>query len=136
VLAEADNGAASGVIQALGLLPEKRMRAVMFTCDAFTAEEMHRYGSVHAMTSPGDLVTRTHELAGSIAAKRPLVIRALKRSMNHSVNRELVTKYRAELSYTYELNMTGDARAARGTFVDGTRTGYVPSGDGGPVEAG
>jgi enoyl-CoA hydratase len=136
VLAEADNGAASGVIQALGLLPEKRMRAVMFTCDAFTAEEMHRYGSVHAVTSPGDLVTRTHELAGSIAAKRPLVIRALKRSMNHSVNRDLVTKYRAELSYTYELNMTGDARAARGTFVDGSRTGYVPSGDGGPAAAG
>ena len=136
VLAEADNGAASGVIQALGLLPEKRMRAVMFTCDAFTAEEMHRYGSVHAVTSPGDLVTRTHELAGSIAAKRPLVIRALKRSMNHSVNRDLVTKYRAELSYTYELNMTGDARAARGTFVDGSRTGYVPGGDGGPAAAG
>jgi enoyl-CoA hydratase len=136
VLAEADNGAASGVIQALGLLPEKRMRAVMFTCDAFTAEEMHRYGSVHAVTSPGDLVTRTNELADSIAAKRPLVIRALKRSMNHSVNRDLVTKYRAELSYTYELNMTGDARAARGTFVDGSRTGYVPGGDGGPAAAG
>ena len=129
VLAEADNGAASGVIQALGLLPEKRMRAVMFTCDPFTAEEMHRYGSVQAVTSPGDLLTCAHELADSIAAKRPLVIRALKRSMNHSLSRELVTKYRAELSYTYELNMTGDAGAARGTFVDGTRAGYVASGD-------
>src|SRR3984885_5439748 len=62
VLAEADNGAASGVIQAL-----------MFTCDAFTAEEMHRYGSVHAVTSPGDLVTSAHELADTIAGKRPLV---------------------------------------------------------------
>lgn len=135
VLAEADNGAASGVIQALGLLPEKRMRAVMFTCDAFTAEEMHRYGSVHSVTRPGDLVSCAHELADSIAAKRPPVIRALKRSMSHSVSRELVTKYRAELSYTYELNMTGDARAARGTFVDGTRAGYVASG-GGAVEGG
>jgi enoyl-CoA hydratase len=136
VLAEADNGAASGVIQALGLLPEKRMRAVMFTCDAFTAEEMHRYGSVHAVTSPADLVASAHELADTIAAKRPLVIRALKRSMNHSVGRDLVTKYRAELSYTYELNMTGDARAARETFVDGTRRGYVPSGDGSARQGG
>jgi enoyl-CoA hydratase len=90
---------------------------------------MHRYGSVHAVTSPGDLVTSAHELADTIAAKRPLVIRALKRSMNQSVGRDLVTKYRAELSYTYELNMTGDARAARATFVDGTREGYVPGGD-------
>ena len=136
VLAEADNGAASGVMQALGLLPEKRMRAVMFTCDAFTAEEMHRYGSVHAVTSPGDLVTSAHELADTIAGKRPLVIRALKRSMNQSVDRDLVTKYRAELSYTYELNMTGDARAARATFVDGTRDGYVPSGDGSARQGG
>jgi enoyl-CoA hydratase len=38
-----------------------------------------------------------------------------------------VTKYRAELSYTYELNMTGDASAARATFVEGTREGYLPS---------
>jgi enoyl-CoA hydratase len=127
VLAEADNGAASGVIQALGLLPDKRMRAAMFTCEPFTAEEMHRYGSVHSLTSPGDLVTTAHALADTIAAKRPTVIRALKQSMNLSTNRDLVTKYRAELSYTYELNMTGDASAARATFVEGTRAGYVPS---------
>jgi enoyl-CoA hydratase len=127
VLAEADNGAASGVIQALGLLPDKRMRAAMFTCEPFTAEEMHRYGSVYAVTSPDDLVTRVHELADTIAAKRPAVIRALKQSMNRSASRDLVTRYRAELSYTYELNMTGDARAARATFVDGTREGYVPN---------
>ena len=126
VLAEADNGAASGVIQALGLLPDKRMRAAMFTCEPFTAEEMHRYGSVYAVTRPGDLVTTAHQVADTIAAKRPAVIRALKQSANLSANRELAAKYRAELSYTYELNMTGDARAARETFVDGTRAGYVP----------
>ena len=127
VLAEADNGAASGVIQALGLLPDKRMRAAMFTCEPFTAEDMHRYGSVYALTSADDLVTTAHELAGTIAAKRRAVVRALKQSMNLSANRDLVTKYRAELSYTYELNMTGDASAARATFVEGTRAGYVPS---------
>jgi enoyl-CoA hydratase len=128
VLAEADNGAASGVIQALGLLPEKRMRSAMFTCEAFTGEEMHRFGSVHSVTSPGDLVTSAQELADTIAAKRPLVVRALKQSMNRSTSRDLVAKYRAELSYTYELNMTGDARAARATFVEGSREGYVPTG--------
>jgi enoyl-CoA hydratase len=127
VLAEADNGAASGVIQALGLLPDKRMRAAVFTCEPFTAEEMHRYGSVYAVTSADDLVATAHDLADTIAAKRPAVIRALKQSMNRSAGRDLVTKYRAELSYTYELNMTGDARAARATFVEGTREGYVPS---------
>jgi enoyl-CoA hydratase len=128
VLAEADNGAASGVVQALGLLPEKRMRAAMFTCDAFFAEEMHRYGSVYSVTERGDLVTTAHELAARIAGKRPGVVRALKQSMNRTAGRDLVMKYRAELSYTYELNMTGDARAARGSFADGTREGYLASG--------
>jgi enoyl-CoA hydratase len=135
VLAEADNGAASGVIQALGLLPDKRMRAAIFTCEPFTAEEMHRYGSVYAVTSPGDLLRSARELADTIAAKRPAVIRALKRSMNLSAGRDLVAKYRAELSYTYELNMTGDANAARATFVEWTREGYV-SGDDTPRDVG
>jgi enoyl-CoA hydratase len=128
VLAEADNGAASGVIQALGLLPDKRMRAAMFTCEPFTAEEMHRYGSVYRVTGPGDLVAAAHELADTIAAKQSPVVRALKQSMNRSAGRDLVTKYRAELSYTYELNMTGNASAARATFTEGTREGYLPSG--------
>lgn len=136
VLAEADNGAASGVIQALGLLPEKRMRSAMFTCEPFTAEEMHRYGSVHSITSADDLVNSAHRLAETIGAKRSLVVRALKQSMNRSVSRDLVTKYRAELSYTYELNMTGDARAARATFTDGTRGGYVPNKDNGARNGG
>ena len=83
---------------------------------------------VHSVTTPGDLVTSARELADTIAAKRPLVVRALKQSMNRSTSRDLVAKYRAELSYTYELNMTGDARAARATFVEGSREGYVPTG--------
>jgi enoyl-CoA hydratase len=126
VLAEADNGAASGVVQALGLLPEKRVRSAMFTCEPFEAEELHRYGSVYAITTDGDLLSKAHEVAATIAAKSPAVIRALKQSMNRSTARDLVSKYRAEMSYTYELNMTDEARRARGTFVDGTRGSYVP----------
>jgi len=52
--------------------------------------------------------------------------------MNHSADRDLVRKYRTEMSYTYELNMTGDAYAARDTFVTGDRSGYLapPNGTG------
>ncbi len=125
VLAEADNGAASGVVQALGLLPEKRMRSAMFTCEPFTAEELHRYGSVYRLTDPGQARDEAEALAATIAAKSPRVIRALKQSMNRSADRDLVAKYRAEMSYTYELNMIGDAREARGTFVDGSRGSYL-----------
>lgn len=126
VLAEADNGAANGVIQALGLLPEKRMRSAMLTCEPFSAEELHRYGSVYALTDADGLVAATNRVAGLIARKSPRVVQALKQSMNRSADRDLVTKARAELSYTYELNMLGDAREARATFVDGSRGSYVP----------
>jgi enoyl-CoA hydratase len=126
VLAEADNGAASGVVQALGLLPEKRMRSAMFTCEPFLAEELLAYGSAYAVVEPDGLVATAEQVAATIAAKSPAVVRALKQSMNRTTNRDLVAKYRAELSYTYELNMTDDARAARGTFVDGTRGSYAP----------
>lgn len=125
VLAEADNGAASGVVQALGLLPEKRMRSAMFTCEPFDAEELNRYGSVYAITESDELVARADCVAATVAAKSPMVIRALKQSMNRSAARDLVAKYRAEMSYTYELNMTDDARKARATFVDGERGSYV-----------
>jgi len=125
VLAEADNGAASGVVQALGLLPEKRMRSAMFTCEPFDADELNRYGSVYAVTEPGELVARAESVASTVAAKSPMVVRALKQSMNRSVGRDLVAKYRAEMSYTYELNMTDDARQARATFVDGVRPSYI-----------
>ena len=129
VLAEADNGAASGVVQALGLLPEKRMRSAMFTCEPFDAEELNQYGSVYAVTEPDELVARAEGLAATIAAKSPRVVRALKQSMNRSTSRDLVAKYRAEMSYTYELNMTDDARQARATFITGARGSYVAPND-------
>jgi enoyl-CoA hydratase len=41
------------------------------------------------------------------------------------VGRRIRDLYRQELSYTYELNLTGDAFEARNTFVTGARQGYL-----------
>ncbi len=126
VLAEADNGATSGPVQALGLLPEKRMRSAMFTCEPFYAEELLAFGSVHRVVPEQDLVVEAHRLAATIAAKRPGVIRRLKSSMNGTTGVEQIRqRYRAELSYTYELNLLGEAAQARQTFLDGTRASYL-----------
>ena len=38
---------------------------------------------------------------------------------------ELRQRYRAELSYTFELNLLGEASDARQSFLDGRRTGYL-----------
>lgn len=126
VLAEVDNGATTGGVQALGLLPEKRVRAAMFTCEPFDIAELYAYGSVYYVEpTVAATVDRAREVAATIANKTPRVMRAMKKSLNNTAARDLRTLYRQELSYTFELNMLGDASAARQTFLDRTRAGYL-----------
>jgi enoyl-CoA hydratase len=125
VLAEVDNGATGGAIQAIGLMPDKRLRTAMFTCEPVPAEELHAYGSIQRIVPEADLAGVAQALAETIATKPPAVVRAAKKAINASVGRRIHDLYRQELSYTYELNLTGDAYAARETFVSGTREGYL-----------
>jgi enoyl-CoA hydratase len=131
VLAEADNGATSGVVQAAGLMPDKRLRAAMFTCEPVDAAELHAYGSVLRLVPADELPAAALELATTIARKRPNVIRGLKAAMADSAGRDIRAKYRQEVSYTLELNMSNEARQARADFVEGRRPGYRTSAEAG-----
>jgi enoyl-CoA hydratase len=130
VLAEADNGAASGAIQAIGLMPEKRLRAALFTAEPIPAEELHHFGSVLRLIPADELPAAAHALAATIASKRPAVIRALKAATNDSIGRDIRGRYRQELAYTLDLNVRGEAHSLREDFVVGRRTGYLTD-DGG-----
>lgn len=125
VLAEADNGATSGVVQASALMPDKRLRAAMFTCEPVQSDELHGYGSVLRLVPADELPEAARALATTIAGKRTNVIRGLKAAMAGSIGRNIRDAYRQEVSYTLELNMSGEAREARGDFVDGRRVGYT-----------
>lgn len=126
VLAEVDNGATTGAVQALGLLPERRVRSAMFTCEPIDIAELAAYGSVYRVEPTADAAVATAaEVAMTVAAKAPRVVRAMKLALNNTARRDLYTLYRQELSYTFELNMLGDAREARQTFLDGARDGYL-----------
>jgi enoyl-CoA hydratase len=128
VLAEADNGATSGVVQAAGLMPDKRLRAAMFTCEPVDVAELHAYGSVLRLVPAAELPAAALELAAVIARKRTNVIRGLKAAMAGSIGRDIRDAYRQEVSYTLELNMLGEAREARADFVSGRRQGYLANG--------
>lgn len=125
VLAEADNGAASGVIQASGLLPPKRLRTALFTCEPFHSEELYAYGSVAQVVPQEDLRDLALAVAGKVADKRPAVIRALKKAIDGSIGPNIEAAYRRELAFTFELNLRGDAFAARDDFTRGRRAGYL-----------
>jgi enoyl-CoA hydratase len=127
VLAEADNGAAAGTVQAIGLMPEKRLRAALFTAEPVAAEELHAFGSVLRLVPAADLPDAARTIARTIAGKRPKVIRALKAATDASLDRRLRLTYRAELSHTLELNLAGEADQLRADFVAGRRAGYLAS---------
>ena len=117
VLPEVDNGAASGIIHAIGLMPEKRLRAALYTAEPVMAEELHQFGTVLKLVPMEELPAAAHAVAQKIASKRPSVIRALKVATDGSLDRGLRARYRQELSCTYELNLGGDAVALRESFA-------------------
>lgn len=125
VLAEVDNGATGGAIQAVGLMPEKRLRAAMFTCQPIPAAELHAYGTIHALVPDTDVAAAALDVAQTIAAKNPTVVRAAKASIDRSIGRDIRRLYRIELGYTAELNLLGESDRARAEFLDGGRDGYV-----------
>lgn len=127
VLAEVDNGATAGGVQALRILPEKRVRAAMMTAEPVLAEELLALGTLYrVVASDSELSSAAHTVAATVAAKNPETIRRLKRSLNHSAKvYELEAQYRAELSYTFELNIRGDATDGRKAFFSGERPGYM-----------
>jgi enoyl-CoA hydratase len=127
VLAEIDNGATAGAVQALRLMPEKRVRAAMMTAEPVLAEELHALGSVYRLVDTPDAVAdEARAVAARIAAKNPAAMRRMKLSLNNTTRSdELLTLYRAEMSYTYELNIMGEASAGRSAFIEGKRAGYA-----------
>ena len=130
ILAEIDYGATAGGILALRLMPEKRVRAAMMTADPVTAEELHAFGSVLLLVAPEELAGAARALAAKIAAKPADPMRRLKRSLNHSMRvQDVEAAYRAEVSYTYELNISGAAAAGRAAFID-RGSAVVPNGVG------
>ncbi len=112
-LAEVDNGATTGVIQALGIMPDKVMRAAMLTGNPVEADVLARTGHVHEIVPAAELSRTSMAMATTISAKDPLVLRALKRTIRGSATPDIRALYRQEMSHTYALNMRGSAAAVR-----------------------
>lgn len=124
VFAEVDNGATTGGAHALRLMPEKRARAAMMTAEPVFAEELEAYGSVLRTVAPDMLAHEAQGIAAKIATKPRDAMVRLKESFNNSSHMEQFrTLYRAELAYTYELNLMGLASKGRQDFLSRDRTG-------------
>jgi enoyl-CoA hydratase len=117
-LPEVDRGALGAATHLARLVPQHRMRAMVYTGARATAEELHRYGSVLRVVERAELRAAAREVAASIAEKHPAVIRAAKESLNGIDPVDVKRSYRFEQGFTFELNLTGVSDEPRRAFVE------------------
>jgi enoyl-CoA hydratase len=111
-----ERGALGAATHLARLVPQHRMRAMVYTSATATAAELHGYGSVLRVVPHGQLRDAALEVARQIAAKDPAVIRAAKESLNGIDPVDVRRSYRYEQGYTFELNLSGVASRVRNGF--------------------
>jgi enoyl-CoA hydratase len=116
-LPEVDRGALGAATHLARLVPQHKMRAMVYLAATATAAELHHFGSVHAVVPAAGLREAARALAREIAAKDPVVIRAAKESLNGIDLWDVNRSYRFEQGFTFELNLTGASDKARDEFV-------------------
>lgn len=117
-LPEVDRGALGAATHLARLVPQHRMRAMVYTSATATAQELHEYGSVLSVVPREQLRDAALEVARAIAAKSPTVIRAAKESLNGIDPVDVKRSYRFEQGFTFELNLSGVADEHRDAFVE------------------
>jgi enoyl-CoA hydratase len=117
-LPEVDRGALGAATHLARLVPQHKMRAMVYTAATATAAELYDFGSVLRVVPRDELRRATFEVAEIIAAKSPVVIRAAKASLNGIDPVDVKRSYRYEQGFTFELNLAGVADEARDAFVE------------------
>jgi enoyl-CoA hydratase len=121
-LPEVDRGALGAATHLARLVPQHKMRAMVYTSETATAAELAAWGSVLKVVPRDELLTTARQVAIVIASKSPTVIRAAKESLNGIDLWDVKRSYRFEQGFTFELNLTGVSDELRDDFA-GTEKG-------------
>ena len=117
-LPEVKQGALGAATHLSRLVPQHRMRAMVYTTERATAQELHAYGSVLRVVPLDQLRAAAFEVAGQIASLDRRVIVAAKESLNGIDPVDVKKSYRFEQGFTFELNLTGVSDESRDAFVE------------------
>jgi enoyl-CoA hydratase len=117
-LPEVKQGALGAATHLARLVPQHRMRHMVYTAERATAAELASYGSILEVVPRDRLRPRAREIAAQVAAVDPVVIRAAKESLNGIDPVDVRRSYRFEQGFTFELNLTGASDKARDAFVE------------------
>jgi enoyl-CoA hydratase len=117
-LPEVKQGALGAATHLSRLVPQHRMRHMVYTAERATAQELASYGSVLKVVPREELRAAAREVALQIAAVDPVVMRAAKESLNGIDPVDVRRSYRFEQGFTFELNLSGVSDEARQAFID------------------
>jgi enoyl-CoA hydratase len=117
-LPEVDRGALGAATHLARLVPQHKMRAMVYTGARATAAELLAFGSVLEVVERDQLRETAFKIAREIAKKSSVVIRAAKESLNGIDPIDVKRSYRYEQGFTFELNLSGVADEARAAFVE------------------
>ncbi len=117
-LPEVDRGALGAATHLARLVPQHRLRQMVYTCESATAAELHAYGSVYRVVPREQLRAAAFDIAEGLATKSPTILRAAKESLNGIDPVDVRRSYRFEQGFTYELTLAGVADEARHAFVE------------------
>ncbi len=117
-LPEVDRGALGAATHLARLVPQHRMREMVYTAAPASAAELAGYGSVSTVVPPERLEEAALAIARQIAAKSPTILRRAKESLNGIDPVDVHRSYRFEQGFTYELHIRGVADEQRQAFVE------------------
>jgi enoyl-CoA hydratase len=117
-LPEVDRGALGAATHLARLVPQHKMRAMVYTGATATAAELHAFGSVLEVVRRDQLRDAAMAVAADIATKSPTVMRAAKESLNGIDLWDVKRSYRFEQGFTFELNLAGVSDELRDAFVE------------------
>jgi enoyl-CoA hydratase len=117
-LPEVDRGALGAATHLARLVPQHKVREMVYTAEPVTAAELASYGSLAAVVPAGELVDTAYRLAAKLAEKSPTILRRAKESLNGIDPVDVKRSYRFEQGFTYELHVRGVADEQRQAFVD------------------
>jgi enoyl-CoA hydratase len=118
-LPEVNQGALGAATHLARLVPQHRMREMVYTAEPIDAAVLAGWGSVSRLVPVVELRDTAMEIAAKICTKSRLVIRRAKESLNGIDPVDVKRSYRFEQGFTFELNLSGVSDEARDAFVEG-----------------
>jgi enoyl-CoA hydratase len=117
-LPEVNQGALGAATHLARLVPQHKMREMVYTAEPVDASLLEAWGSVSRVVPREELRDAAFEIAEKICTKSRFVIRRAKECLNAIDVVDVKRSYRFEQGFTFELNLSGVSDEARDAFVE------------------